>query len=651
MLHILPPSLKSRIHYTQGARFHSIRLFTHMMHHPVRRRPLLQLHSRLIQPNQPHTNTYAKLPSMLVTTRHIQIPQLPKPPNKYELLIQARGFLQRLKVRIKYPLMKQMRPFTLNDVSALFSWIFLGHTVWLVAGTTSFLSFGLWAANSLQFQEWVANKMGHFLTLTSEATVVFESAIPNWKDGKIRLNHLHVVCMPRSEQEKFRRGTQEREPMIVQGDLFAGVKLDEDEKSPKAQKRLRRMPWYDLTIDSVEVELSLMHLMEGKGIVKNAIVKGVRGIMDNRRSGWNKSPHWDAEAVRKSHIPGDFEIDQLILEDLSVIVYMPKGFRPFPASIIQAQLSRLRRQWLFYDILCADSIIGSMDSSLYSVHTPQMEESVLERSDLESKGNYPSLATYHPFRKLNPLGVFVGGESEQFGIMTDDGLKKQGYKRKSRLRMENVSMDHAHRFGDGPPQWITSGTMDFCADIYIPDETKKEASPSVPQAILEVIKQSLPSSITIGTGTGKQIVLGEEGSNKSEEEPKKVIIDVDVRYKNLKAAVPLKIPALSYLNSAMVRPVIAYLNKNQTIVPIKGRIVMDLSTFNGAWTIHDSTLAARLNECITKGLVDLVTDQQERNRRLKQIGYWSFREMVRNIVALHETLHGTARGFWTYLGQ
>lgn len=84
--------------------------------------------------------------------RSIHLPQLPKPPNKYELLIQARGFIQRLKIRVKYPLMKQMRPFTLNDITALFSWVFLGHTVWLVVGTTSFLSFGLWAANSLQFQ-------------------------------------------------------------------------------------------------------------------------------------------------------------------------------------------------------------------------------------------------------------------------------------------------------------------------------------------------------------------------------------------------------------------------------------------------------------------------------------------------------------------
>lgn len=74
------------------------------------------------------------------------------PTSKEELLAQARGFFERLKIRIKYPLMRQIRPWTLNDATALFSWLFLGHTVWLLAGTTSFVSIILWIFNSLQFQ-------------------------------------------------------------------------------------------------------------------------------------------------------------------------------------------------------------------------------------------------------------------------------------------------------------------------------------------------------------------------------------------------------------------------------------------------------------------------------------------------------------------
>jgi distribution and morphology protein 31 len=159
------------------------------------------------------------------------------------------------------------------------------------------------------------------------------------------MNHVRVHCMPRSEQDKFRLQSQEKAPIVVQGDPLAGVPLDEDEVSPIAQKRLKKAPWFDIVIDTLDVELSLMRWMEGKGIIKSADIKGVRGIVDNRRAGWNKDAAWDSETIRKSRIPGGLEVEKLNLEDLSIIVYMPKGFRPFPVSIIKAHLSRLRREW------------------------------------------------------------------------------------------------------------------------------------------------------------------------------------------------------------------------------------------------------------------------------------------------------------------
>lgn len=189
--------------------------------------------------------------------------------------------------------------------------------------------------------EWVANKIGRYLTSSSVATVVFESAIPNWKDGKIRLNNLHVYCMPRSIQQEFHRGIQEKEPLAVLGDVLTGIVLDDDEKD---QEKLKRMPWFDLSIETVQVELNLMGLIEGKGIVKSAVIQGVRGIVDNRRGNWNAEQPFDAEAIRMSHASG-VQVDGLSIDDLSVMVYMPTGFRPFPVSILQARLSKLRKQW------------------------------------------------------------------------------------------------------------------------------------------------------------------------------------------------------------------------------------------------------------------------------------------------------------------
>lgn len=54
--------------------------------------------------------------------------------------------------------------------------------------------------------------------------------------------------------------------------MLHGIDLDKNELAPKAQKKLKRMPWFDLTVDSVEVELGWMRLMEGKDVVKSANV-------------------------------------------------------------------------------------------------------------------------------------------------------------------------------------------------------------------------------------------------------------------------------------------------------------------------------------------------------------------------------------------
>ena len=193
------------------------------------------------------------------------------------------------------------------------------------------------------FVEWIVNRIGKYLAKTAEAIVTFDSATPNWKAGTIRLNNLHLYCMPRSIQTEFRHGLQEREPQVTQGDLLDGVELDEEEKENQA--RLNKTPWFDVTIETLEVELSLVRFMEGKGLVQRAELKGVRGIIDNRRANWNKGTVFDYEAIRKKHQSGGFELEHLSIDDLSVMVYMPTGFRPFPINVLQAQLCKFRKQW------------------------------------------------------------------------------------------------------------------------------------------------------------------------------------------------------------------------------------------------------------------------------------------------------------------
>ena len=212
---------------------------------------------------------------------------------------------------------------------------------------------------------------------------------------------------------------------------------------------------------------------------------------------------------------------------------------------------------------------------------------------------------------------------------------------------------------EGPPGWITSGIVDTCADIYIPQEASEADSTELLRKLVYELTDSieLPQPVMLGAGNSDDLlVVGGGNSNKQEqqqvkkEEPKKFVMDIDFRFKDSKASVPLTTPDLSYINNAMVRPVVAYINRNKTIVPIKCRVVLDLSNFDGSWTGYDSTLIDHVSEQLGKGFVDLTMDQQAHNKRLKRIGYWSLREMLRNIVSIHDMMRVSSRGFWSYLG-
>jgi distribution and morphology protein 31 len=151
--------------------------------------------------------------------------------------------------------------------------------------------------------------------------------------------------MPASEHEKFERrmlGDNEDRIVLNDDDPLAGVELNDEEKENEV---LKTYMWYDCIIDRVEVTLSLIRWMDGKGLVKNADVKGVRGVVDRRHVRWDPNVPYDPVAARHQYTPGDFELEKLTLEDLLVTVYQPDGFRPYPISIFQAQLDRFRKQW------------------------------------------------------------------------------------------------------------------------------------------------------------------------------------------------------------------------------------------------------------------------------------------------------------------
>lgn len=69
-----------------------------------------------------------------------------------KLLSAAPNFMARLRIRLKLLLMRQIRPWRVDDFIAMFSWAFIANVAFVLLGTTTFFSLVLATANSLQFQ-------------------------------------------------------------------------------------------------------------------------------------------------------------------------------------------------------------------------------------------------------------------------------------------------------------------------------------------------------------------------------------------------------------------------------------------------------------------------------------------------------------------
>lgn len=149
----------------------------------------------------------------------------------------------------------------------------MGTLGWFLLGTTSFFAFGSLIINSLSLQEWFAHELGSYLTAHTGVTVVFESAIvPKWGfaggGSKILFKNVYIsrgVDKPDLETSKTK-------------DAMGRL---EEETPEQMDRRVEIAKWsrFHLSIDTVEVSLNLRRWLDGKGLVKDATVTGVRGVV------------------------------------------------------------------------------------------------------------------------------------------------------------------------------------------------------------------------------------------------------------------------------------------------------------------------------------------------------------------------------------
>ena len=197
-------------------------------------------------------------------------------PTKEQLLATATSFFSRLHIRFKWPLIRSLRPFNMDDISAFVSVYLLSHAFLLIAGTTTFFLLIIATVNSVGAQEYLAGLIGRYLTRESGITVVFESAIvPKWRNKTIRFEKVFVSKRPQAVQRNsVRKGST---ATAVAAAAAAAVAERSNEEFVLNDDG--NYTQYDVTIDSVDVTLSFMKWMNGKGLLENVEVRGVRGVV------------------------------------------------------------------------------------------------------------------------------------------------------------------------------------------------------------------------------------------------------------------------------------------------------------------------------------------------------------------------------------
>lgn len=130
-------------------------------------------------------------------------------------------------------------------------------------------------------------------------------------------------------------------------------------------------------------------------------------------------------------------------------------------------------------------------------------------------------------------------------------------------------------------------------------------------------------------------------SSPLEDVPRYLVMDLRMHLNDVRAAVPFFPPsdslghtaAQSYINAALIRPIVAYINAKRTYIPIACRVVKRASDFDGSWSVWDCGLLDDTSAEVYGAFARDVEDQQSRVRRLKKVGFWTLSMFVHALLA------------------
>lgn len=257
---------------------------------------------------------------------------------KHTMLKEATGFYDRFKINTKWFLIRGNRPFSFDEISTIFSWLIISQIIWIVLGTTTFVSLVLFTFNTVFAKEIVGKMVGKTLNKYIDGCdVEFQDAlVPEWKKGCISFRSVNVRTTPDGVSD-------------ASGEHLA----------------------FDLTFNQMDITLSVTKWLTGHGLINELTVLGMHGdvvlneMNEQRLQDWFTNPKYHLGRVKVC----------------DSCINLRDGGQDYRISIYNMDLNRLRLEWCVADFFNANVVTGAINHSLFTIHKRQHKLAYLQ--DLE----------------------------------------------------------------------------------------------------------------------------------------------------------------------------------------------------------------------------------------------------------------------------
>ena len=352
---------------------------------------------------------------------------------KQSLLADAKNFQERFKINLKWILIKNNRPFSLNEISIIASWLILSQILWLILSTTTFISFYLFVINSVFSQEYIHEKK------------IYERLL-KWllKDHKCSNQDLEITFSP-----------EDKASMLV---------LSPDwESNSILIKRLNvrdEILDLDLKFHHINLNVSLKNWLLGRGLITNVSIYGIRGCL-NLSNFINLVNSFQGDQKTENFLK---TLNNVEITDSEILLKQSLSAQETPSlkfSIYNLSLPRLRLNHFISDILSAKTFSGSINNSLFNLFKRQQKlTAVIENNNKN--------------RMASSKFDFTDNNQENYRTVTHQDDPNYV----TTLRLNFININDLKFNGDGKFNWLKDGQVEILADIMLTNSTSHLSSES-----------------------------------------------------------------------------------------------------------------------------------------------------------------------------